>query len=184
MFDWKKYEEMFNEGIKPVFEWMKHEFTKIRVGRADPIILNDILFEAYGEKTKINQVANISVPEPRVLIIKPYDRSLLKDIASAIAAANIGIHPQVDGDLVRLTFAAPTEETRKESTKKLKLIADEAKVGVRKVRQHVQNEFKKDVEVQDDDKKYFQTQLDKVTKDFNKEVENLLETREKEIMTI
>lgn len=184
MFDWKKYEEMFNERVKSVFEWMSHEFTKIRVGRADPTILNDILVEAYGEKTKINQIANISVPEPRVLVIKPYDRSLLKDLASAIAAANIGVHPQIDADLIRLTFAAPTEETRKECIKKLKLIAEEAKVGIRKSRQHVQDEFKKDTDVQEDDKKYFQNQLDKVTKEVNKEVEDHLETREKEIMTI
>lgn len=184
MFDWKKYENLFDSRVKSVLEWMQHEFSRIRVGRADPMILNDILVDAYDEKTKINQIANISVPEARILIIKPYDRSLLKNISSAIAAANIGIHPQIDADLIRLTFPAPTEETRKECLKKLKLIAEEAKVGIRKARQHVQEEFKKDIEVLEDDKKYFQTQLDKVTKDVNKLIENNLEIREKEIMTI
>lgn len=184
MFDWKKYEILFESRVQSVLEWMQHEFSRIRVGRADPTILNDILVEAYEEKTKINQIANISVPEARVLVIKPYDRSLLKNISSAIAAANIGVHPQTDADLIRLTFPAPTEESRKECLKKLKIIAEEAKVGIRKSRQHVQDEFKKDTDILEDDKKYFQTQLDKVTKDANKLVEENLETREKEIMTI
>ena len=107
---------------------MNSEFNKVRVGRANPAILDDIIVEAYDDKMKINQIANISIPESRVLIIKPYDRSLVKNIGNAIAVANIGINPQIDSDLVRLTFPAPTEESRKECTKKTKLIAEETKV--------------------------------------------------------
>lgn len=184
MIDWKKYENIFHEQTKPVLEWMHHEFNKIRVGRANPTILDDILVEAYDDKTKINQIANISVPEPRILVIKPYDRSLLKNISAAISAANIGIHPQTDSDLVRLTFPAPTEDSRKECLKKVKLIAEEAKVGIRKVRQHLQDEFKKDTEAVEDDKKYFQEKLDTITKEINKVIDKDLEVRDKEIMTI
>lgn len=184
MFDFKKYEEEFHARVKQVMEWMHMEFGRIRVGRANPMILDDILVEAYDDKTKINTIANVSSPEPRILAIKPYDRLLVKNIASAISAANIGIHPQIDGDIVRLVFPAPTEDSRKECLKKTKSIAEEAKVGVRKARQHLQDEFKKDLDAVEDDKKYFQTQLDILTKEANKVIDNDLAVRDKEIMTI
>lgn len=184
MINWDNYAEEFNKKMAPVLEWMHIEFNKIRVGRANPTILNDILVEAYDEKTHINQIANISIPEPRILVVKPYDRSLLKNLASAISAANIGIHPQIDGDLVRLTFPVPTEETRKEYQKKVKLIAEEAKVGVRKIRQELQDEFKKDPGAVEDDKKYFQTELDNLTREINKKIDLAMEERDEEIMMI
>lgn len=184
MIDWKKYENEFNQHAQPVLEWMHSELNRIRVGRANPTILDDILVEAYDDKTKINAIANISVPEPRILVIKPYDRSLIKNIGAAIHAANIGINPQMDSDVIRLVFPAPTEDTRKECLKKTKAIAEEAKIGIRKVRQHLQDEFKKDVDVVEDDKKYFQTQLDNLTKEINKKIDLDLENRDKEIMTI
>lgn len=184
MINWDQYANEFNTKVEPVLEWMHVEFNKIRVGRANPTILNDIFVEAYDEKTHINQIANINTPEPRILTIKPYDRSLLKNLASAISAANIGINPQVDGDLVRLTFPAPTEESRKECLKKVKLIAEEAKVGVRKIRQDLQDEFKKDPDAVEDDKKYFQTELDNLTREINKKIDLAVDERNEEIMTI
>lgn len=184
MFDWKKYEIKFNEELNLILEWMNGEFNKVRVGRANPAILDDIIVEAYDDKMKINQIANISIPESRILIIKPYDRSLVKNIGNAIAVANIGINPQIDSDLVRLTFPAPTEESRKECTKKTKLIAEETKVKIRKLRQKLQDIFKNEVDSLEDDKKYFQNQLDDVTKQANKKIDLALEVRNKEIMTI
>ena len=185
MFDWKKYEFKFLEEEALVLEWMNSEFNKIRVGRANPAILDNIVVEAYDDKMKINQIANISIPESKVLVIKPYDRSLVKNIGIAITNANIGINPQIDSDLVRLTFPAPTEESRKECTKKTKAIAEEAKVRIRKNRLKLQDLFKNEAENNlDDDKKYFQTQLDEITRQANKKIDSALEVRNKEIMTI
>ena len=184
MINWKDYEKAFNEAVEPAFAWMQNEFNKLRVGRASPAILDGILVEAYGDQMPINQIANISIPEARTLIIKPYDKSVLKDIAGAINAANIGVNPQVDADLIRLTFAAPTEQARKDLVKKAKAISEEAKVKVRRARQDIQDLFKKDANAVEDDKKYFQTELDALTKVVNKRIEDALEIREKEIMTI
>lgn len=184
MINWNNYDNEFNSRIIPILEWMHVEFNKIRVGRANPTILNDIFVDAYDEKIHINQIANINTPEPRILTIKPYDRALLKNLASSISAANIGIHPQVDGDLIRLTFPAPTEESRKECLKKVKQIAEEAKVKVRKIRQDIQDEFKKDPIAVEDDKKYFQTELDNLTREINKKIDLATEERNEEIMTI
>lgn len=184
MINFKTYEAAFNELTAPIFSWMQHEFSKLRVGRASPAILDGILVSAYGEEMPINQIANISIPEARVLIIKPYDKSTLKDIAGAINAANLGVNPQVDADLIRITFAAPTEQTRKDLVKKAKAISEEAKVKIRRARQDIQDLFKKDPDVVDDDKKYFQTELDNITKLANKQIEDAFAIREKEIMTI
>ncbi|GAA5414712.1 ribosome recycling factor [Ureaplasma ceti] len=184
MINWKDYESAFNTEVEPIIEWMQHEFGKLRMGRATPAILDGILVEAYGEEMPIIQVANISIPDARTLIIKPYDKSILKDLAGAINGANLGVNPQVDADLIRITFAAPTEAARKDLVKKAKSISEDAKVKVRRARQDIQDLFKKDATAVEDDKKYFQTQLDTMTKAINKDIEEALAKREKEIMTI
>lgn len=111
--DFKPYETKIRNDVEHVYRWMQNEFVKLRTGRASPAILDGILVNYYDQKTPLNQLANISVPEPRVLLVKAYDRNSLKDIATAINEANIGVNPQIDADLVRLTFQAPTEEIRK-----------------------------------------------------------------------
>lgn len=184
MINWKDYEKAYNEAVEPIFSWMQHEFSKLRIGRASPAILDGILVSAYGDDLPINQVANISIPDARTLVIKPYDKSVLKDIAGAINAANLGVNPQVDADLIRITFAAPTEQARKDLVKKAKAIAEDAKVKVRRARQDIQDLFKKDASAVEDDKKYFQNELDTMTKSINKKIEDALASREKDIMTI
>lgn len=184
MIDFLIYKQQFESDFDSINEWLLSEFAKLRIGKANPAILDDILVHAYDDKMPINQLANLSIPDPRTLVIKPYDKSTLKDIAAAINAANIGINPQVDADVIRLTFKAPTEDDRKLLVKKAKSLAEDAKIKVRRSRQNLQDEFKKDANALEDDKKYFQNELDSITKNFNKKIEEELAKREKEIMTI
>ena len=182
--NFKIYETKIREEFELVLKRMHNEFIKLRTGRATPAILDGILVDYYGSMTPINQLANISVPEPRVLAIKPYDRSSIKDVASAINASNLGVNPQVDVDIIRLTFAAPTEEVRKNLAKKAKQVGEEAKIRVRHIRQEAQDLFKKDSSTVEDDKKFFQTELDNLTKELNKEIEAVVSHKEKDIMTV
>lgn len=184
MFDWKKYQELFVLEFDKTFNWMNSEFSKLQSGRANPNLFSDLKVSAYGEFTPLNQLANIAIPEPRTLTIKAYDRSILKDIMTAINAANLGLNPQLDADLIRINFPAPTEETRKNLVKKAKQIVEDAKVKVRLIRQNLQDNFKKEPDVLEDDKKHFQTELDKITKEYNSKLENAFANKEKDIMTI
>ncbi|MDE5617419.1 MAG: ribosome recycling factor [Ureaplasma sp.] len=182
--DWNSYKSKFDEKFNSILNWMTTEFNKIRIGRATPAILDGILVDAYDEKMNFNQIANISVADARTLVIKPYDRSLIKNITTSLSTSNLGINPQVDADSIRLTFPSPTEDMRKELVKKAKSIAENAKVDVRKLRQSLQDDFKKDANALEDDKKYFNDELDAITKKSNQKIEELFNTREKEILTI
>ena len=176
--------EETKEKMEKSIESFKHELSSVRTGRANPTMLDRVRVNYWGEMTPLNQTASISVAEGRQLVIKPYDKSTLKDIAAAINAANIGINPQVDADVIRLTFKAPTEDDRKLLVKKAKSLAEDAKIKIRRSRQELQDEFKKDPNALEDDKKYFQNELDVITKNLNKKIDEELVKREKEIMTI
>ena len=184
MFDWKKYEQLYNEQKDKVLVWTNSEFNKLQTGRASPAFLDSVKVEAYGDLMPINQIANINIPEPRSIVIKPYDKSTLKDIAAAINAANLGVNPQVDADLIRINFPAPTEESRKNLVKKAKEITEQTKVKIRLIRQEMQDLFKKEENVVDDDKKHFQNELDALTKKINGSIDELFSNKEKEIMKI
>lgn len=184
MINFDIYKKQFESDFEAINDWLLTEFSKLRIGKANPAILDDILVHAYDDKMPINQLANLSIPDPRTLVIKPYDKNTLKDIAAAINAANIGINPQVEADVIRLIFKAPTEDDRKLLVKKAKSISEDAKIKIRRSRQNLQDEFKKDPNVLEDDKKYFQNELDTITKNFNKKIDEELIKREKEIMTI
>lgn len=182
--EWKTYEDSFVNKSKGVLNWLEEELCKLRTGRVLPSALDHIKVDAYGDLQPIKNIANISSPEPRVLIIKAYDPSLYKEIAAAINAdVNLGVNPQIDADKIRLSFPALTEDMRKDTAKKAKAISEDAKIKIRKIRQTIQDEYKKE-ELSDDDKKYFNTQLDKVTKEQNEKIENLLNSKTKEIMSL
>ncbi|MGL4948376.1 MAG: ribosome recycling factor [Mycoplasma sp.] len=181
--EWKIYEESFVEKAKHVTDWLNSEYSKLRTGRVTASALDHIKVDAYGEMTAISNIANISSPEARVLVIKPYDVSLNKALAGAINAADLGINPQVDGDKIRLTFPALTEDVRKTTVKKAKMISEDAKVKIRKIRQTIQDEFKKD-DLSDDDKKFFVTCLDKITKEQNEKIEKIFTLKSEDIMKI
>lgn len=182
--EWSKYLlEFSNENIT-IYNWLEIEFSKLRTGRITSQVIDHILVDAYDEKQKISNVANISNPEPRVLIIKAYDVSLYKNIAAAINNSGLNVNPQIDADKIRLSFPNLTEETRKEMTKKAKSIIEDAKIKIRRNRQDINDNIKNDLELSDDDKKNYVNLLDKEIKLTTVKLENMLEVKNKEILTI
>ena len=167
-----------------VFE---ENLSEIRAGRANPAILNKITVEYYGVPTPINQVAGISVPEARTIVIQPWDASVLKSIEKAILASDIGLNPNNDGKVIRLNFPELTEERRKELVKDIKKIAEEARVSVRSIRRDgmddVKNALKKS-EITEDDKETLEDKIQKLTDKYVAEIDSILEKKEKEIMNI
>ena len=161
--------------------------AEIRAGRANPAILNKISVEYYGVPTPINQVAGISVPEARMIVIQPWDASVLKDIEKAILASDIGINPNNDGKVIRLNFPELTEERRKDLVKEIRKIAEEAKVGVRSIRRDGMDDLKdelKNSEISEDEKTGLEDKVQKLTDKYVAEIDKLLEAKEKDIMNI
>ncbi len=182
--EWKVYEEKFLEKEKNTLQWFESELKKLRSNRVSPSILNDLKINIYDSFMSINELANVSSPEPNVLIIKPYDMSTTKQISASIVLNNVSSNPQVDADRIRLSFPPMTEDIRKSVCKQAKNLAEEAKVKIRKIRQEIQDSFKKEPNNSDDDKKYFNNELDKVTKKINTKIIDILSNKEKEIMSI
>ena len=161
--------------------------SEIRAGRANPAILNKISVEYYGMPTPINQVAGISVPEARTIVIQPWDISVLKAIEKAILASDIGLNPNNDGKVIRLNFPELTADRRKELAKDVRKIAEEAKVSIRSIRRDGMDEVKdalKKSEVTEDEKANLEDKIQKLTDKYVAEIDKLLENKEKEIMNI
>ena len=165
----------------------KEKLSEIRAGRANPAILNKVKIDYYGTPTPINQVAGISVPEARLIVIQPWDGSILKDIEKAILASDIGLNPNNDGKVIRLAFPELTEERRKELVKEIKKIAEEAKVSIRAIRRDGIDEAKtkqKYSEITEDELKSAETEIQKITDKNIEEIDKILENKENEIMNI
>ncbi len=163
-------------------EVMDSRLNTIRAGRANPAILNGISVEYYGTPTPIQSLANITVPEAKTLMIKPFDKSCLKDIVKAINEANLGINPTDNGESVILTIPALTEDRRKEYVKQAKGIAEDAKVALRKARQDANDEIKKDESITEDEEKRMLDEVQKLINEYNKKVEDKLKEKEEELM--
>ena len=177
------YEEKMDETIS-VFE---ENLSEIRAGRANPAILNKITVSYYGVPTPINQVAGISVPEARMILIQPWDTSLLKEIEKEILKSDIGINPNNDGKVIRLNFPELNEERRKELVKDIRKLAEEAKVAIRSIRRDAMDEAKemqKKSEITEDDLKNEENEIQKLTDKKVEEIDNMLANKEKEIMSI
>ena len=177
------YEEKMNKTIS-VFE---ENLSEIRAGRANPAILNKISVDYYGVQTPINQVEGISVPEARMILIQPWDMNLLKEIEKEILKSDIGINPNNDGKVIRLTFPELNEERRKEIVKDIRKLAEEAKVAIRSIRRDAIDEAKekqKKSEITEDDLKNEEDQIQKLTDKKVQEIDNLLEKKEQEIMKV
>ena len=159
-------------------------FAKLRSGRANPAILSGIKCDYYGEKMDITSLSSISMPEPRQLLVKPYSREDLKPIAAAIAAANLGINPQVEADAIRLVVPPLTEDTRKQIAKEAKGLADEAKVSVRNIRRDFLDLIKEDDTMSDDYKERVEADVQKEIDVINKKIDELLAIKQKEILSI
>ena len=165
----------------------KEKLAEIRAGRANPAILNKVKIDYYGTPTPINQVAGISVPEARLIVIQPWDVSVLKDIEKAILTSDIGINPNNDGKVIRLAFPELNEERRKELVKEIKKIAEEAKVAVRAIRRDGIDEAKakqKNSEITEDELKTAETEIQKITDKNIEEIDKILVNKETEIMSI
>ena len=181
--DIKVYEEKMEKTIS-VF---KENLAEIRAGRANPAILNKIMVDYYGVPTPINQVAGISVPEARLIVIQPWDLNLLKEIEKEILKADIGINPNNDGKVIRLAFPELNEERRKELVKEIKKIAEEAKVAIRSIRRDGIDEAKakqKNSEITEDELKSAETEIQKITDKNIEEIDKILANKENEIMSI
>lgn len=181
--DFSEIENKMNKTI----EVLKQNFSEVRAGRANPAILNRISVEYYGTPTPINQVAGISVPEARLIMIQPWDVSILKDIEKAILASDIGINPNNDGKVIRLSFPELTEERRKELVKDIKKTAEEAKVAVRAIRRDGMDKAKamqKNSEITEDDLRGAEDTIQKLTDKKIEEIDKVLADKEKEILTV
>ena len=181
--DLNKFEEKMTKTIS-VFE---ENLAEIRAGRANPAILNKIMIDYYGTPTPINQVAGISVPEARLIVIQPWDGSILKEIEKEILKSDIGINPNNDGKVIRLNFPELNEERRKEIVKDIRKLAEEAKVAIRSIRRDAMDEAKemqKKSEITEDDLKNEENEIQKLTDKKVEEIDSMLASKEKEIMSI
>ena len=164
-------------------ESLKSKLTTIRAGRANPAMLNGIMVNCYGMATPIQGVANITVPEARKLFVKPFDKSILKDIERAINEANLGIAPTNNGEMIILSIPELTEDRRREYVKQAKTIGEEAKVALRNIRQDANNEIKKEEYPEDEEKLYLEEIQDLITK-YNKVVDEEIKQKEEELMQV
>ena len=181
--DYSKFEEKMKKSIS-VFE---ENLSEIRAGRANPAILNKITVDYYGTATPINQVAGISVPEARMIVIQPWDASILKEIEKEILKSDIGINPNNDGKVIRLVFPELNEEIIKEIVKDIKKIAEEAKVAIRAIRRDGIDEAKakqKNSEITEDELKVAESEIQKITDKNIEEIDKILANKETEIMSV
>jgi len=164
---------------------LKSEYSRLRLGRATPTLLDGIKVEYYGALTPINQVGNISVPEPKLLIIQPWDTTAISAIEKAIIKSDLGLNPQTDGKLIRIPIPALTDERRKDLVKHVKKLAEEARVSIRNIRRQANDEIKaleKNKEISEDASKKEAEKIQKLTDDFIKNIDNVVVLKEKEII--
>ncbi|MGL4973496.1 MAG: ribosome recycling factor [Culicoidibacterales bacterium] len=171
------------EKMNKVLHHLEEELTTIRTGRANPSALSKITVEYYGVPTPLNQVANVTVPEARMLLVTPYDRSIVGAIDKAIQDANLGFNPTNDGSVIRIAIPALTEERRKEMVKKVKSMAETAKVGVRNARRDANDALKK-LDITEDEVKSYQDDVQKLTDTYVKKADEIAKAKEADVMTV
>lgn len=178
--------QVYDTKMQKTLHSLDAELATIRAGRANPHILDKLTVDYYGSATPIQQVANISVPEARMIQIQPWEKSMLKEIEKAILVSDIGINPTNDGSTVRLIFPELTEERRKELVKDVKKKGEGAKVAVRNIRRDGNDAFKKlkGTEVSEDEIKDLEDELQKITDKYIKDIEKLVDEKSKEVMTV
>ena len=175
------------EKMEKTISVYNEKLSEVRAGRANPAILNKVKIDYYGTPTPINQVAGVSVPEARLIVIQPWDASVLKEIEKAILASDIGINPNNDGKVIRLAFPELNEERRKELAKDVRKMAEDAKIAVRSIRRDGMDTAKqeqKDGDITEDELKQAENEIQKITDKSIEEIDKILETKEKEIMSV
>ena len=181
-----EYNEI-EERMKKTVSVYEENLAEIRAGRANPAILNKVKVDYYGVPTPINQVAGVSIPEARLIVIQPWDASVLKDIEKAILASDIGLNPNNDGKVIRLSFPELTEERRRDLVKEIKKIAEEAKISIRSIRRDGIEEAKsmqKESLITEDDLRKAEETIQKMTDKKIEDLDNILANKEKEIMSV
>ena len=179
--------EVYTSKMSKTIDVLKSDFATVRAGRANASVLDKLTVEHYGSAMPINQLASISVPEPRMLAIQPWDKSALKAIEKAILASDLGINPQNDGSTIRLLFPQLTEERRKELTKQVKKMGEDAKVAIRNIRRDAVDTFKKQQkksEITEDDLKGLEKDIQDATDKYCKEIDTEMTKKEKELMEL
>ena len=178
--------KVYDDKMKKAYEFLENDFGTIRAGRANPHVLDKIKVNYYGTPTPIQQVGNVTVPEPRMIQIAPWEKSLIKEIEKAILASDVGLTPSNDGIVVRLVFPELTEEHRKNLVKEVKKKAEEGKIAIRNIRRDGNEAFKKleKEEVSKDEIEELQDKLQKITDQYVKNIDTLMDSKSKEIMTV
>ena len=175
------------EKLKKTLETLKKDFGTIRAGRATPSLLDKVTVDYYGTPTPVNQMANVTIPEPRIIVIKPYDKSVLREIEKAIQKSDLGLTPNSDGVAIRLTIPQPTQERRKELVKVVNKKAEDCKVAMRNIRRDANEAIKKlekDKQITEDDRKDAQDKIQKLLDKYIKLVDSTKATKEKEVMEV
>lgn len=179
--------QQYEERMEKALDSLANEFSGIRAGRANPHVLDKLRVDYYGQPTPLQQVANISVPEPRTLMIQPWEASLIKEIEKAILCSDLGITPNNDGKAVRLNFPELTEDRRKEMAKDVKKKGENAKVAIRNIRRDANDAFKKqnkESEISEDELKSLEDKVQKLTDKYVEKVDKTVEEKTKEILTV
>lgn len=177
----------YEEKMKKSLANLEEEYGAIRAGRANPRILDRIQVDYYGTPTSLQGVANISVPEARMIQIQPWDAGLIKDIEKAILASDLGLTPANDGKVIRLVFPELTEERRKELVKDVKKKGEEAKVAIRNIRRDANDAVKKEAkanEISEDDQKQLEDKIQKLTDKYVKKIDQAIDAKSTEVMTV
>lgn len=174
------------ERMKKAIEALRRDLSSLRAGRATPSLLDRIQVEYYGTMTPLNQVGTISTPDPRTLVIQPWDKSVLEAVEKAIQKSDLGLTPNNDGNIIRINIPALTEERRTELVKMTRKSGEEAKVAVRNVRRDANDEIRKQekADLSEDDSRRLQDEIQKLTDRYVKEIDNILAAKEKEIMEV
>lgn len=179
--------KIYKEKMQKTIDGLGENFQSIRAGRANPHVLDKIKVDYYGTPTPLQQVGNVSVPEARIILIQPWEKSLIKEIEKAINCSDIGINPTNDGTCIRLVFPELNEERRKDLAKQIKKYGEEAKVAIRNIRRDANDKTKKlekDGEFTEDDVKQADRDVQKFTDEFIKTVDSMVDAKTKDIMTV
>ena len=178
--------QQYDDKMKKTIDFLESDYAAIRAGRANPHVLDKLRVDYYGTPTPIQQVGNVTVPEARIIQIAPWDKSLIKAIEKAIMTSDLGINPSNDGNVIRLVFPELTEERRKDLVKDVKKKAEDSKVAIRNIRRDGNDAYKKlaKSEVSEDEIKQLEDELQKLTDKYIKDIDSLMESKSKEIMTV
>ena len=176
--------ELTRERMEKTVKALENELSTVRTGLANAAILDRVEVLYYGYPTPLNQVASISVPEPRLLMVKPFDKSSIKDIEKGIVEANLGLNPVNDGTVIRLPIPPLTEDRRKELCKQVSRLGEDAKVAIRNVRRDSNDAVKKNKDYSEDTRKGLEDDVQKITDEFTKKIDSLVKEKENALLTI